>query len=357
MVCRHGFCRRFNFFDYSFNHWNIGPNIVSNGTLWANAHAMNITVILCTYNRCQDLVKALSSVALSRLPESVGWEVLVVDNNSHDRTRDVVADFSRRYPGRFRYLFESHPGKSYALNSGIAEARGDIIAFMDDDVTVDPTWLQKLTAPLLESNWAGCGGRILPVWNCTPPRWLPDTGRYPLSPLAVFDLGLEAGRLAEPPFGTNMAFQKAVLAKHGGFRTDLGPGPGNEIRHCEDSEFGNRLLSAGERLWYEPSAIVYHPVPQDRLRRDYFQSWWFDKARADIRAFGLPADVKPVLAGPLRLFRRLAVWTARWMLAFRPSRRFSNKLSVWYLAGQIAECYQQRAGKASPSDMRRQAFF
>ena len=52
---------------------------------------MNITVILCTYNRCQSLVKALSSVALSRLPESVTWEVLVVDNNSHDRTRDVVA--------------------------------------------------------------------------------------------------------------------------------------------------------------------------------------------------------------------------------------------------------------------------
>ena len=67
---------------------------------------MNITVILCTYNRCQILVKALSSVALSRLPEPVAWEVLVVDNNSRDRTRDVVADFCRRYPGRFRYLFE-----------------------------------------------------------------------------------------------------------------------------------------------------------------------------------------------------------------------------------------------------------
>jgi glucosyl-dolichyl phosphate glucuronosyltransferase len=247
--------------------------------------AMNITVILCTYNRCQILVKALSSVALSLLPESVAWEVLVVDNNSRDRTRDVIADFCRRYPARFRYLFESRPGKSYALNSGIAEAQGDIVAFMDDDVTVDPMWLQNLTAPLFKGKWAGCGGRILPGWNCTPPRWLPDAGHRALAPLAIFGLGLEAGRLAEPPFGTNMAFQKVALANYGGFRLDLGPRPGSEIR-SEDSEFASRLLAAGEELWYEPSAIVHHPVPQDRLRKQYFLTWWFDKARADTRAYG-----------------------------------------------------------------------
>ena len=126
---------------------------------------MNITVILCTYNRCESLTKALASIALSRLPESVSWEVLVVDNNSRDQTGDVVADFCRRYPGRFRYLFESHPGKSYALNSGIAEAQGDVLAFTDDDVTVEPMWLQKLTAPLLSGEWSGCGGRILPEWS------------------------------------------------------------------------------------------------------------------------------------------------------------------------------------------------
>ena len=55
---------------------------------------MNVTVILCTYNRCESLMRALRSVALSRLPESVAWEVLVVDNNSSDQTRDAVADFS-----------------------------------------------------------------------------------------------------------------------------------------------------------------------------------------------------------------------------------------------------------------------
>ena len=87
---------------------------------------MNITVILCTYNRCRTLEKALTSVAASALPLSIEWEVLVVDNNSRDQTRDVVEDFCTRYPGRFRYLFEPHQGKSYALNTGIREARGDV---------------------------------------------------------------------------------------------------------------------------------------------------------------------------------------------------------------------------------------
>jgi glucosyl-dolichyl phosphate glucuronosyltransferase len=77
--------------------------------------AMNITVILYTYNRCKILAKALSGVAGSRLPESVAWEVLIVDNNSQDRTRDVVADFCRRYLGCFRYLFESNPGNRTLL--------------------------------------------------------------------------------------------------------------------------------------------------------------------------------------------------------------------------------------------------
>ena len=132
-----------------------------------------------------------------------------------------------------------------------------------------------------------------------------------------------------------------MLAKYGGFRTDLGPKPGSEIRN-EDTEFGSRLLAAGEQLWYEPSAIVHHAVQQNRLRKQYFLTWWFDKARADIRAYGLPADIKLVVAGiPLVFFRRLAVWTARWTLAVGPSRRFSNRLNVWSVAGQIVECYRQ----------------
>jgi glycosyltransferase involved in cell wall biosynthesis len=305
---------------------------------------MKITIILCTYNRCQSLKKALESVAALRLPESDDWEALVVDNNSSDQTREAVEDFCRRYPGRFRYLFEARQGKSHALNAGIREAHGDVIAFMDDDVTVEPRWLQNLTASLHNSEWAGAGGRILAQRTFAPPRWLPLERRYALAPLALFDLGPDAGELAEPPFGTNMAFRKCVFEKYGAFRTDLGPRPGSEIR-SEDSEFGHRLLAAGERLRYEPSAFVYHEVPESRVQKEYFLAWWFDRARADIRAFGIPSDVKWRLGGvPLVFFRRLTVWTLRWLVAVKPSRRFSCKLNVWTVTGQILECHRQSLG-------------
>src|SRR6266481_8463227 len=109
---------------------------------------MKVTVIVCTHNHCQILAKALESLAASTLPSSVEWEVLVVDNNSNDRTREVVEEYCRRFPGHFCYLFVSQPGKSHALNAGIRGARGDVLAFTDDDVTVEPKWLQNLTAPL-----------------------------------------------------------------------------------------------------------------------------------------------------------------------------------------------------------------
>jgi len=303
---------------------------------------LDLTVILCTYNRCNSLATALDSVAASMLPKSVKWEVLVVDNNSCDRTRDMVEDFCRRYPGCFRYLLETRQGKSYALNTGIREARGDILAFMDDDVIVDPNWLQNLTAGLCSGEWAGAGGRILPHWLCAPPSWFPEKEWFGRAPLTIFDLGPEAGPLTDAPFGTNMAFHRRVFEKYGTFRTDLGPGPNGKIRNNEDTEFGRRLLAAGERLKYEPRAVVHHPVPQNRLRRGYFLTWWFNKGRADIRETGLAADTKWFVSGiPLYLFRRLAFGTLRWMVTLDPSRRFSCRLAVWLLAGMMVEFYRQ----------------
>ena len=120
---------------------------------------MKITVILCTYNRCESLSMALESVALSSLPASVEWDVLVVDNNSRDLTRPVVEKFCQRFPKRFKYVFEARQGKSFALNRGIREAAGDVLVFIDDDITVEPNWLFELTKPLSDSQWAGDRGK------------------------------------------------------------------------------------------------------------------------------------------------------------------------------------------------------
>src|ERR1700683_3449953 len=112
-----------------------------------------ITVLLCTHNRAQSLPIALESIATQILPQSVGWEILVVDNNSSDETRQVVDDFCRRCP-QIRYLFESKQGISHARNSGIQNARGEILAFIDDDETAGIDWLKNLTANLHSGEWA-----------------------------------------------------------------------------------------------------------------------------------------------------------------------------------------------------------
>lgn len=328
---------------------NLQANNLRRGNESSFEPSVTITVVLCTYNRCENLANALRSVAASTLPEWVKWEVLVVDNNSKDQTRHVVEQFCREYPGRFRYLFEPRQGKSYALNTGIQAAAGEILAFIDDDVTVAPTWLQSLTASLYNGEWGGAGGRILPQGPWSPPSWLPVGERYGLAPLAMFDLGPEASPLTEPPFGTNMAYQKRMFEKYGGFRIDLGPRPNSELRG-EDTEFGRRLLGAGERLKYEPTAVVYHSVPQIRLRQRFFLAYWFDKGRADVREFGIPGDTKWYVAGiPLYFFRRLGAWTLRWMVALEPSRRFACKIKVWWLAGGILESYRRSQSRGSDS--------
>ena len=79
------------------------------------------------------------------MPSSIEWEILVVDNNSKDETRKVVEQFSFLDSKRYRYIFEPRQGKSFALNRGVHEASGDVLAFTDDDITVEPNWLFELT--------------------------------------------------------------------------------------------------------------------------------------------------------------------------------------------------------------------
>jgi glucosyl-dolichyl phosphate glucuronosyltransferase len=295
---------------------------------------MKITVILCTFNRSQSLSKALESVAASQLPASTEWEVLIVDNNSTDQTRAVADEFCRKLPARFRYAFEPQPGKSHALNRGIREAQGEVLAFMDDDVTVEPAWLYNLTAPLQDAPWSGVGGRIVPPLTFSPPPWLALEGAYDLGGiLALFDKGQEAAELTEAPFGTNMAFRKEVFEKYGLFRPDLGPCPGSEIRG-EDTEFGRRVLKGGARLWYEPAAIVHHAVPENRLRKDYFLRFLYDHGRASIREQGRKPTLRFLLSISLR---SLPTRSIAWLSTFDSQKRFQSKCMVWMTFGQIAE--------------------
>jgi glycosyltransferase involved in cell wall biosynthesis len=315
-----------------------------------------ISVVICTYNRSKTLGAAIESVAAQSLPPSLGCEILVVDNNSTDETRQVVEGLQQRHPERIRYVFERAQGISHARNTGIREAEAEILAFLDDDEIADTEWLANLTANLRSGEWAGAGGRVLPPSTFSPPRWLSALNSSITGPLAVFDPALEAGQLHEPPFGANMAFRREVFDRYGGFRTDLGRTGKNMISN-EDTEFGRRLMGAGLRLRYEPSALTYHPVEEGRLRPSYFLSWWFNKGRSDVREFGNQPNGVHLIGIPLRLFRALPSATMRWMATAQPPQRFGRKLEVWCCAGQILESYQlwldaKRKGPERNSNLR-----
>jgi glycosyltransferase involved in cell wall biosynthesis len=308
-----------------------------------------LSVIVCTYNRCQLLAKALESIAASAVPETVQWEVLVMDNNSSDQTREVVEDFSKRFKGRFRYYFEPRRGKSFALNSGISESSGEVLAFTDDDVVVDSTWLWSLTAPLLSGEWAGAGGRIIPVWGRPLPRWLAPEGVLLSGPFVALDLGPHPVSLNQAPVGANMAFRRDVFTRYGGFRTDLGP-TGEQLRKGEDSEFSLRLLNDGGRLRYEPSAVVHHPVPPNRLQKRYLLSWYFSHGRFEIPEQTSRRRTRLLIAGiPWRPFRGFIRWSVQWLFSTTPSKRFSARLQLWAIAGTILGCYEL-AHKSGQSD-------
>ncbi len=306
---------------------------------------MNVTVVLCTCNRSSSLSKALDSVAAQVLSDSFSWEVIVVDNNSTDQTREVVEGYCRRDPTRFRYVFESRQGLSRARNAGICAARGEVIAFIDDDVIAEPNWLRDLTASLHDGRWAGAGGRIVPPQDFTPPGWLTVGGETDLlgALLPLFDLGDEPCEMRRPPYGANMAFRKEMFDKHGMFRTDLGR-CGNKMLMGEDIEFGSRLMSAGERLRYEPLAVVEHPVPKERLSKKWFRAWWFGFGCTRI----LEREARPPILGIPRSFftlanqalRFLPVRILRWAFTFNVPRRFYNYCQVWMTFGEVTQTYR-----------------
>jgi GT2 family glycosyltransferase len=245
-------------------------------------------------------------------------------------------------------VFEPQQGLSRARNAGIREARGDVLAFMDDDVTVAATWLQSLTASLHDGKWAGAGGRILPEETFSPPRWLAMGSPYYMGGalFAHFDLGDNPHELSQAPHGTNMAYRKEVFEKYGGFRTDLGRCGSNTMSN-EDTEFGRRLMVAGERLRYEPSAIVHHEVPQSRLRKEYFLTWWFDWGRATMREIGRRPDIWGIPRHYLSALRYgihlIPARVLSWAFTFNPQLRIYKKCLVWKAAGEIVEIYRLRS--------------
>lgn len=266
-----------------------------------------VTVLVATHNRADQLQVTLTALLEQRTPAGLGWEILVVDNSSTDGTRDVFRTLAMQAPSRLRYVWEPTLGKSWALNAGIAAARGAVLALTDDDVSPAADWVA--TAAVVLDRWGadGAGGRILPRWETEPPSWLVQRPQL-LDHLAImkFDKAaiLPVPRADYPQvWGANMVFRRAVLQAVGGFDTRLGPvGP---RRYCEeDGDLVRRILETGRRVVFDPALTVFHRVPAARLRRAYFRKVMWDMGEGRALA-------RPVAPGGRKL-----LGVPRWRLPY-----------------------------------------
>ena len=240
--------------------------------------ALKVTVAIPTYNRADFLRQTLAGIAAQQFPRD-HFEVLVIDNNSTDHTRAVVAEFAAATPAP-RYLLEKQQGLDYARNRAIAEARGEIIVFGDDDILVQPDWLAQMAVPLLADaatqRIGAIGGEVIPVF----PDGLPDWVREWHAPLAFrTDTGpLEA---KHSPMGANLAFPRWVFAQLGNFHTALDRAAGNYFSGG-DSEMIRRVRAAGFEVWFAPAAAVRHQMPASRTTFRYARRHAFDSARSRV---------------------------------------------------------------------------
>ena len=232
-----------------------------------------ISIAIATYNRADELRRTLESLEALSLGDDLTCEVLVVDNNSNDATRSVAEGFEGRLPGPLRYVHEARQGLSHARNRSIEEARSEIVAFLDDDVDVDPRWLIGLASAFAVGDAAAVGGRAYLSYPQVKPRWL---GERDEGYLTEVELGPDR-RSAVPDelCGVNLAIKKGWIERVGGFRADLGR-VGTCLIGSEEGELLERIAEAGGTVFYEPSAVVGHRVAAERLSRRWFwsRSYW-----------------------------------------------------------------------------------
>jgi glycosyltransferase involved in cell wall biosynthesis len=234
---------------------------------------MKFSVVIATYNRARDLEGTLESLA--GLKPDADWEVIVVDNNSTDETRQVVEGAAPAFPADVRYLFEPRQGRSPALNAGIRAARGEIIVTTDDDVRVDHDWLTRAATGLDALTCDYVGGRVLPIWGGPRPRWLANGPGKQWAVIALLDYGPEPIEFgARVPLGVNMAFRRAAFERAGLFDVNTGRRAGTLLGQ-EVREWCIRARAAGLRGFYLPSMTVHHLIPASRLNKAYFRRWFF----------------------------------------------------------------------------------
>jgi glucosyl-dolichyl phosphate glucuronosyltransferase len=241
------------------------------------------TIIIPTKDRAQILAQLLDSLEQLEALERIFPEIIVADNDSQDNTYEHVNSKARCFPTTIRALKVRRPGKSAAINDAVREAAGNVLAFLDDDVVVDKTWLTSIEE-FFQVGKYHVGQGIIRLQS--PARDDPEiqtlVQRYRTIPKLEHNPNLKEVRSLN---GSNFFVSREVFDRIGGFDERLGPGASGT---SEDVEFAHRLARSGIGIGYVSKAVVYHRVDRRRLTDEYFKEahWRQGKSRFLIRNRG-----------------------------------------------------------------------
>jgi len=261
------------------------------------------SVVVCTRNRSRKLAQCGAALRAIDYPAD-RWELLIVDNGSTDDTLAVARSLAQGNPVRVQVVEESRPGISAARNAGVRLARGEIVAFTDDDALPSPGWLRELVEALGREDAAVAGGPVVPSFDGELPAWFSD--RF-LPYLSAWDRGPEVHPLTynDYPRGANMAFRRGVFQSYGDFSLDLGR-QGGSLLSCEETEICLRVERGGDRIVYVPGALVRHLTATERITPRWLARRFFAQGRSEAIVEWRHAGWRGLRRGWLR-WRRMAV--------------------------------------------------
>ncbi len=296
-----------------------------------------LTVVMPTHNGAQTLPEVLDTFCKLDSPHG-GWKLVVVDNGSTDRTKEIIDSFGSRLP--ITYVFEPALGKSAALNTGLLSIAGDLVVFTDSDVLPRPDWLAQMRAGAdSQPSFSLFGGCIVPRWESSPEDWILKIDR---TVLAITDPAWEEGPIPAPRlFGPNMAIRTAVV--EAGYRYDASLGPvGSRYRMGEDTDFVQRLGHAGFRAWYCKRAVVAHMIRRDQMKKDWILRRAIPSGQVSYRREFRDSPTSPalLLGVPRYMIREIlaqAIRFGRAKLSEDASTIFRERWNLNYLIGRAVE--------------------
>ena len=302
---------------------------------------IDLTLLVCTFNRSADLREMLDTALAQETDGTFRYDVLVVDNNSTDDTRQVVEELIARGHTNLQYLFEPRQGKSHALNTGLAAARGRVYTITDDDFVLPANWVKTIIETFrAHPDVAFVSGKVLPRWGGPVPDWL--TPQH-WAAVALADYGDEPfySDLQKPLCLLACSFRVADVQAVGGYRPGLSVSR-NSIGGVEDLEILQRLWSTGRKGLYVPSLWFTHKVPLARMTRSYHRRWHAGHGRfyAALRDPMIETSAARLFDVPAHLYKQTVIAARDWLrhvVLARSSDAFACEAKIWFFLGFFRE--------------------